>query len=407
MNEPVETDGVPPSGTAAGNNRPSLSDRVRSLRLPDERPEQPAAWSSWLAWGLCALLACSTGVFAWLAFAGSSGQAQTPKGETAQGKRPIITDPTAPPAPPGTVVLESKGYIVPVHQIQVSPKVGGMVVKLNPENFPRGEGGIKEGRLVKKGEILAVLETIDYEADRNRARGQLDAAWQRFLELYTGYRSEEIKQTRAELDEARATREQLYLDWKRSASMSRTALPQREFEQIESSYKAADRRLARMESAYALMIEGPRQERIQHAWAEIEQAAADLTKAQWRLDNCIVRAPISGTILTKKAEEGNIVNPVAFNVSASLCEMADLSDLEVDLNIQERDIANVFEGQQCRIRPEAFPKREYSGVVSRLMPIADRAKGAIPVRVKVDVPKDEAGKFLKPEMSVLVSFLSK
>src|SRR5262249_8373972 len=128
---------------------------------------------------------------------------------------------------------------------------------------------------------------------------------------------------------------------------------------------------------------------------------------QWRLDNCVVRAPVTGTILTKKAEEGNIVNPVAFNISASLCEMADLSDLEVDLNIQERDIANVFKGQKCKLRPEAFPKREYDGFVSRLMPIADRAKGAVPVRVKVLVPREEEGKFLKPEMSVTVSFFSK
>src|SRR5262249_541017 len=118
-------------------------------------------------------------------------------------------------------------------------------------------------------------------------------------------------------------------------------------------------------------------------------------------------APVTGTILTKKAEEGNIVNPVAFNVAASLCDMADLSDLEVDLNIQERDIANVFKGQQCVIRPEAFPGRAYKGQVSRLMPIADRAKGAVPVRVKVAVPREEEGMYLKPEMSVVVSFLAK
>jgi hypothetical protein len=112
-------------------------------------------------------------------------------------------------------------------------------------------------------------------------------------------------------------------------------------------------------------------------------------------------------ILTKKTEQFNIVNPVAFGtngVSASLCEMADLCDLEVDLSIQERDIANVFRGQKCRVRPDAFPDRLYTGVVSRLMPIADRAKGSISVRVSVTVPREEEGLFLRPDGSVLVSF---
>src|SRR5262249_56377065 len=133
---------------------------------------------------------------------------------------------------------------------------------------------------------------------------------------------------------------------------------------------------------------GPGRERIEAAKDDVEPAEADLVKAKWKLDNCTVRAPVSGTILTKKAEEGNIVNPIAFNVSASLCDMADLTDLEVDLSIQERDIAQVFADQKCRVVPEAYPDRPpYQGVVSRLMPTADRAKGAIPVRVKLTVPR--------------------
>ena len=115
--------------------------------------------------------------------------------------------------------------------------------------------------------------------------------------------------------------------------------------------------------------------------------------------------PISGTILKKNAEEGNVVNTIAFNGSYSLCEMADLSDLEVDLSIQERDVARVFKNQKCKVRAEAYPERTYEGDVSRLMPIADRAKGAVPVRVKLTVPAVEEGVYLKPEMGVNVSFL--
>ena len=75
--------------------------------------------------------------------------------------------------------------------------------------------------------------------------------------------------------------------------------------------------------------------------------------------------------------------------------------------IQERDVANVFKGQRCQVRPEAFPKRLYQGTVSRLLPIADRSKGAVPVRVKIDVPKEEEGVYLKPEMGAIVAFMKK
>src|SRR5207244_11793941 len=94
-----------------------------------------------------------------------------------------------------------------------------------------------------------------------------------------------------------------------------------------------------------------------------------------------------------------------FNVAASRAEMADLSDREVDLDITERDVAKVKKGMPCRIRAEAYPTRVYEGVVDRLMPIANRAKGAVPVRVKVRVPKDEEGQYLKPEMGAVVAFL--
>jgi multidrug efflux pump subunit AcrA (membrane-fusion protein) len=86
--------------------------------------------------------------------------------------------------------------------------------------------------------------------------------------------------------------------------------------------------------------------------------------------------------------------------------MADLSDLEVDLSIQERDVSKVFVGQECQVRAEAYPERAYQGRVDRLRPIADRAKGAIPVRVKLKVPTAEQGVFLKPDMGVVVAFLS-
>lgn len=378
----------------------SLSDRVRSLRLPD-RPAARSGGAGWVPWALCVVLLGSTGYFAARSFI--PAEDSTAKKAAPDPRAPgSASRPSSAPAPGGDapIALEAKGYIIPVSLIQVSPKVGGMVTKLY----------ITEGMQVQKGDTLATLEDVDYRADRDRARGASEAAEARWQELWK-YRDKEISQVRAELDDAKTQRDQLFYDWKRNISLKNSnAVANRDFEQAESSYKSMDFRVQRLELTHELLQEGkgPRDQRIAAAQAELDQARADLAKAEWRLTNTIVKAPISGIILSKKAEEGNQVNPSAFSngLSASLCEMADLTNMEVDLAIAERDISKVFKGQKCQVKAEAYADRLYQGEVSRVMPTADRAKGAVPVRVKVAIPREEEGKYLRPEMGAVVTFLA-
>lgn len=386
---------------SAASSSESLSDRVRSLQLPPDAPS--AIWRPVLAWVLIVGAIGGT-VATWVWWPQIVGLAQVPTAkptDTATTATPVETNknsvpPAAPVAASGDVVLESKGYIIPSHQILVSPKVSGMIVSLN----------IEEGRRVTKGDVLAQVETVDYKADVERAKAMLAASKHKLLELERGNRPAEIAQVKAELAEATAQRDQLLSQWKRNTTLrNKGVLTENDYEQSESQYKAMEARVARLSHSLELMIEGPRVERIEVARAEVGQFEADLAKAEWRFDNCTIRSPVTGTILKKNAEEGNIVNPIAMNGSFSLCEMADLSDIEVELSIQERDIAKVHQGQACKVRSEAYPERVYEGVVSRLMPIADRAKGAVPVRVKLSVPVEEEGVYLKPEMGAVVSFL--
>ncbi|WP_254507789.1 HlyD family secretion protein [Anatilimnocola floriformis] len=293
---------------------------------------------------------------------------------------------------------EAQGYIIPAHQILVSPQVNGRIVELH----------IEEGRRVEKGAILAKLEDTEYQAEVDRASAAVKACESKSAELDTGNRTEEKKAARAELGESQAQLSQLRTQWERNLELRRTnAVTQQELEEVEAKYRAMEQRVLRLKYVSELMDIGFRQEHKDNAKAMLEQSKAELVKANWRLSNCVIRAPISGTILKKNAEEGNIVNPIAFNGSFSLCDMADLSDLEVDLNVQERDISTIFKGQKCKVRAIAYPERIYDGYVSRLMPIADRGKGAVPVRVKLSIPAEEEGVYLKPEMGVTVTFLKR
>lgn len=386
------------------NRVPSLSDRVRSLRLADDSSSRAAAKGSTLPWLLCLILLATSTAFGYRAYRITPAEDQT--GTNQAASNPATTQAPGAVAAAGEVVLQAKGYVIPVHQIQVSPKISGMIVWLNTR--------FEEGQRFKEGEVLARIEDTDYKADRDHAKAALESAVKKWEELVRGSRPEEIDQTAADLAETEKSVRQMKLDLDRNQRLAPGGgVAQRDYEQAKYGYEAMERRAARLRAVHKLMIEGPRIERIEGTRADVDQAQADLAKAQWRLDNCEIRAPISGTILTKKAEFGNIVNPAAFNISASLCDMANLSDVEIDLSIQERDIANVVVGQHCLVMPEAFQgfkpfldkhPNGYEGVVSRLMPIADRAKGAVPVRVRLHIPKEEEGVYLKPDMGALVSF---
>ncbi len=398
-----------------GAPTPTLGDRVRSLRLAERTGPAPKTGSGALPWAVCVILLLMTTAFGYRAYrAGPVGStAGSSEGDKERGGDGKGTYTGSPSSATGDVVLQAKGYVVAVHPVQVSPKVGGMLVEVSPR--------LEEGRIFKEGEVLAKIEDVDYRADRDQAKYALRAAEERLREMEAGNRPEEIEQAKAELDEADENMDLAKRDHVR-AERTRAIIAANEYDKIRSTYRAASERLKRARQSYKLMYDGPRIEKKLAGEAEVRQNRAMLAKAQWRLENCIIRAPVTGTITSKRAERGNIVNPGAFStgsaggISASLCDMADLRDIEIDLSIQERDVATVEENQECLIMPEAYQNDKrflakhphgYVGFVSRLMPTADRAKGAVPVRVRIpreSIPPDEAGKYLRPDMGALVSF---
>ncbi len=397
---------------APASANPSLSERVRSLRLPDQQGGGRGG-SSWLPWILCLVLALVAGFLAMEALSPISDDMLKKLAE----ERKLDILPSQPgntpqggggrrvSAPQGEVTLESKGYILPIRQIQVSPQVGGKVIELF----------IEEGAWVQEGQILAKLETDEYQFDYDRVAAQARSAQSRWHALWK-YREDEVNQAKAELDDSRAQRDQSLQKYKRSVALKDSrALSPEEFENIETSFRSQEAKLLRQQLTYDLLRKGPRDENIASAKAEWDQYNAEAGKAKWRLDYTTIRAPVSGIILSKKAEKGNMVNPSAFSngVAASLCDMANLYELEIDLSIAERDISKVKAFQECRVRAEAYMDRDYQGYVSRVMPAADRAKGSIPVRVRVFVPRftdktlEKQGEYLRPEMGAYVTFFNR
>ncbi|HJZ94278.1 MAG TPA: efflux RND transporter periplasmic adaptor subunit, partial [Gemmataceae bacterium] len=393
MNETTD-----PAVTA--NGQPTLSERVKELRLAGRMDggTAKAAGTSWLPWVLCFLLAVGWAGFGIKWYRGSTAKAPDAAGESA-GPATKGSSQTAGPGALDTIALEVKGYLIPTQQISISPiDVAGRVVKLN----------IEEGLSFKKGDVLAEIDSTPYQAMNAEAKAQVAAAKYRLTELQRGSRPEEIDQAMAELDDAKAQLEQFRREWVRFEAQKTLAITTREYEQAEAGYLSAKKRVEAKQKAYDLVKLGPRQEKIDAGQAEYEATLARLKQAEWKLENCVIKSPVTGVILTKKAEIGSLINPVVGGVSTNLCDIADLRRLEVDLEVNERDISKVRLDQVCRIKPDAFPDRTYEGYVERMMPIANRAKSVVPVRIKV-VPRDDEkqGQYLKPEMGVTVTFGNK
>jgi HlyD family secretion protein len=348
-----------------GNNQPTasatpaLSDRVRSLRLSNQ--VSSGSRRPWLPWSLCVLLLITTTVFA---FRSAQPAADTGKGSGSSDR---------PTADSQGVVLESKGNIIAAHLIQISPQVGGEIIWLDP-NF-------NEGTVYKRGNKLAVIYPDIYKAQLDSFQHLREQAVTNLEQVETGSALQEIEAAEAQLDNLEAKVELSDVDV-RDKRKAGTATSRDDMDKAIAQLKA-DQHAHRSQKKTVERLKVSLKERRDMAKAQLSKADADVVQAKENLKNCTIIAPVDGVILTKKAEEHGYVNPFAFGAAGYLCEMADLTDLEVELFIQERDIANVRVGQQCRVVPDAHKERTYNGYVSRIMPTADRAKGAIPVRVKL------------------------
>lgn len=413
--DPPRANRVPAEPSVNGD----LRARVQQLRLGTGGPGGGAKGSllgraAWLPWILCLALALTWAGVAIRSYrpAATDGADGPVVLSTGAGSGTAATD-----KPASTVNLVVKGYIVPARQITVSPiDVGGKLIELN----------VVEGKLYHKDqEVLAKIDPASYEAAAAEARasvdaakGRLTAAEQRLAEQDPkSVRKVELDQVEEQLTEAKANEQRARRDYDRLANVRDPgSVAGRELQQAEGDYKAAAARVRQLQATLDILREGPRKEKIASLTADVVAAKADvavaqarLSQAEWRLGNCVIRAPITGIALTKKAELGNLVNPMAFNGGGGIVDLADMSEPEVDLKVAERDIAGLVIGQKCQVTADAYAGREYTGVLDRIMPVANQADNTINVRVKVKLLADEVnnpGRFLRPSMGATVRFLA-
>jgi HlyD family secretion protein len=298
----------------------------------------------------------------------------------------------------GGTVLSATGYIVAHHTINVNSKVTGRLAWI----------GVEKGDKVKEGQVLVRLEDQEFRASHDQAKGALDNARAYLDELEHGSRPEEVQQAQHNLDEARATlvNDKLTLD--RTKELSGAGVVSRQaMDDATAKFESDQQRVNSLEKAFQLMRIGPRAEEIARARGALAQAQGQLDYAKSQLDATVIRAPVTGTILDRTAEKGELITAQFASGSAggpqgSVVSLADLNDLQVELDIAQADFARLGPKQKGVVTTDAYPDRKYKGEIAQISPEANRQKATVQVKVQVLNPDE----YLRPEMNATVKFLA-
>lgn len=258
----------------------------------------------------------------------------------------------------GSTSVTANGYVVARTKASVSAKIPGRLAYL----------GVSEGSHVSQGEVIARLDNADYEAAVAQARANIASA-------------------EASVIEARADNAQLV----REASRIRDIRARNANLISQQDQEAAESKAAQATA------------RVNAAEARKHAADAALDMAQANTDNTIIRAPFSGTVLRKDAEVGEVVAPSVGGglTRGAVVTLADLTTLEVEVDVNEAYIGRIRGALPARITLDAYPDTAFRGVVRQVVPTADRERATVQVKVSI---LDHDPRIL-PEMGAKVDFI--
>jgi RND family efflux transporter MFP subunit len=265
--------------------------------------------------------------------------------------RPVSADTQAP-------LLNASGYVTPRRRATVAAKITARVVKMNAE----------EGIRVRKGDVLALLDESDARVRLNSAIADRDATSAALQDLQVNLANAERELRRTQELKTGGVMSQQSLDLARTTA---------------DSYRA----------------------RIAVAKEQIVAADARIRVAQQDLDNCVVRSPFDGIVVSKDAQVGEMVSPISAGggfTRTGIATVVDMNSIEIEVDVNESYIARVTPGQPVTATLDAYPDWKIPAKVRTIIPTADRQKATVKVRIAFD----KLDPRILPDMGVKVAFFS-
>jgi HlyD family secretion protein len=278
-----------------------------------------------------------------------------------RSQRPVVQVAAAskPDAGGPQAALNASGYITPRRRATIAAKITGRVTGVF----------FDEGTRVSEGQLLATLDDSDFKRALDSAKADRDSSQAAIADYQVQLRYAEIELKRAEQLRSAGVQTQEFLD------NAMTAV---------DSLKA----------------------KIALAKQQVIGAEARIGEAQQSVDNCIIRAPYAGIVVSKDAQVGEMVSPVSAGggfTRTGIATVVDMHSNEIEVDVNEAYIARVQPNQPVIATLDAYPDRQIPSKVRTVIPTADRQKATVKVRITIiDLDKYN---FILPDMGVKVAFL--
>jgi RND family efflux transporter MFP subunit len=268
-------------------------------------------------------------------------------------------------------LLTASGYVVAQRRAAVSSKATGRLIELR----------VREGSMVKAGELIGRLDAADVAASTQAAQAGVRQAEAGKAQARAGQTQAQVEMDNAQTELSRV----LALEKQGFVSAQAVDAARRRVEAARAALAAATAGIASAEGAHAV-------------------AGAQLRVQQVQRDNTEIRAPFDGVVLVKNANVGDLITPFssAGGTQGAVVTMADMGTLEVEADVSEANVGKVKIDLPVEIVLDALPGERFRGTVVRIVPTVDRAKATVMTKVRFE----RLDARILPEMSAKVVFLT-
>lgn len=249
--------------------------------------------------------------------------------------------------------VNASGKIYPEVEVKISPDISGEITELN----------VAEGDSVRKGQVLARIYADIYALQRDEAASRVNQT------------AASVENSRAAQEALRATLRQAQLTYDRNKKLfDEKVISRAEFEQNETALRSAQANLNAAEQS------------IRGLQASVQGTQVSLSRANKDLSRTTLVAPMDGVVSSLKVKKGERVAGNSFNVGTEMMTVADMSVLEVRVDVGENDIVKISIGDSADVEVDAYNNRKFKGVVTK---IASSTKGGAALATSNDVTNYE------------------
>ena len=307
-----------------------------------------------------------------------------------------------------SVVVAATGEVEAEKTVEVKSKASGEIIW-----FPFDEGSI-----VKKGDLILKLDPFNEQRSVKQAEADLTSAEARLENSKSNLRIAESNFNNTVLtvtgqhnmaainfeDASKKLKRQEELYDKKLVSLESVETLRTEFMSVKTKLDQA------AADSASLTVEKEKVNIQRNSLKDVEsnllKAKITLEDAQTRLKETNIYAPMSGVVISKDVEEGQIISSGLSAVGGGtlLCTVADLSNMYIAVQIDESDIGKVAEGQSVGIKADAYPDKVFKGLVVTISPKGTKDNNLIVFKVKIKI-KEGQFRYLKPGMSADVEIL--